>query len=223
MLKIFVCLKQVPATNKVEVDPETGVLRRNGVESKMNPYDLYALETALRLREEKGAHVVVGTMGPPQAAAVIREAYMMGADEGYVFSDRRLGGADVLATSYTLSQAIQRIEAKIRVSRPGGAPMIVFAAGIRVGNQDGQGCAGGTAFEDAADDAEGVGFLPGGRDGARGTAKRQLGRDEGCVHGKARGEAVEYRADFGTVAFAEKRHDDAGSKGVFHGKPRINS
>ena len=109
MLKIFVCLKQVPATNKVEVDPETGVLRRNGVESKMNPYDLYALETALRLREEKGAHVVVGTMGPPQAAAVIREAYMMGADEGYVFSDRRLGGADVLATSYTLSQAIRSL------------------------------------------------------------------------------------------------------------------
>ena len=109
MLKIFVCLKQVPATNKVEVDPETGVLRRNGAESKMNPYALYALGTALRLREEKGAHVVVGTMGPPQAAAVIREAYMMGADEGYVFSDRRLGGADVLATSYTLSQAIQSV------------------------------------------------------------------------------------------------------------------
>ncbi len=107
MLKIFVCIKQVPATSRVDVDPETGVLKRSGVESKMNPYDLYALETALRLKETAGATVTVGTMGPPQAQAIIREAYMMGADEGFVFSDRRLGGADVLATSYTLSQAIR--------------------------------------------------------------------------------------------------------------------
>ena len=106
-MNIFVCLKQVPATNKVEVDEKTGVLKRNGVASKMNPYDLFALETALRLREQHGGTVTVGTMGPPQAAAVIREAYLMGADDGYVFSDRRLGGADVLATSYTLSQAIR--------------------------------------------------------------------------------------------------------------------
>jgi electron transfer flavoprotein beta subunit len=74
----------------------------------MNPYDLYALETALRLRAEHGGTVTVGTMGPPQAQAIIREAYMMGADDGCVFSDRRLGGADVLATSYTLSQGIKR-------------------------------------------------------------------------------------------------------------------
>ena len=108
-MNIFVCIKQVPATNKVEVDPVTGVLKRNGVESKMNPYDLFALETALRLKAAHGGKVVVGTMGPPQAEAIIREAYMMGADDGYVFSDRRLGGADVLATSYTLSQAIQSV------------------------------------------------------------------------------------------------------------------
>lgn len=108
-MDIFVCIKQVPATSKVEVDEETGVLKRWGVKSKMNPYDLYALETALRLREETGGRVVVGTMGPPQAQAIIKEAYMMGADEGYLFSDKRLGGADVLATSYTLSQAIRRI------------------------------------------------------------------------------------------------------------------
>ena len=108
-MNIFVCLKQVPATNKVEVDEKTGVLKRNGVLSKMNPYDLYALETALRLKEKNGGTVTVGTMGPPQAQAVIREAYWMGADDGYVFSDRRLGGADVLATSYTLSQAIQSV------------------------------------------------------------------------------------------------------------------
>ena len=108
-MNIFVCIKQVPATNKVQVDEKTGVLKRGGVASKMNPYDLFALETALRLRAEHGGKVTVGTMGPPQAQAVVREAYMMGADEGYVFSDRRLGGADVLATSYTLSQAIQSV------------------------------------------------------------------------------------------------------------------
>ena len=108
-MNIFVCIKQVPATNRVQVDEKTGVLKRSGVMSKMNPYDLYALETALRLREQHGGRVTVGTMGPPQAQAIIREAYMMGADEGYVFSDRRLGGADVLATSYTLSQAIRSV------------------------------------------------------------------------------------------------------------------
>ena len=108
-MNIFVCVKQVPATSHVQVDEQTGVLKRDGVASKMNPYDLYALETALRLRQAHGGKVAVGTMGPPQAQAVIREAYMMGADEGYVFSDRRLGGADVLATSYTLSQAIRSV------------------------------------------------------------------------------------------------------------------
>lgn len=108
-MNIFVCIKQVPATNKVYVDEKTGVLKRDGVVSKMNPYDLFALETALRIKEKQGGKVVVGTMGPPQAQDVIREAYLMGADEGYVFSDRRLGGADVLATSYTLSQAIQSV------------------------------------------------------------------------------------------------------------------
>lgn len=108
-MNIFVCIKQVPSTNKVQVDEKTGVLKRDGIASKMNPYDLYALETALRLKAEHGGTVTVGTMGPPQAQAVVKEAYMMGADEGYVFSDRRLGGADVLATSYTLSQAIQSV------------------------------------------------------------------------------------------------------------------
>ncbi|MDO5021780.1 MAG: electron transfer flavoprotein subunit beta/FixA family protein [Eubacteriales bacterium] len=108
-MEIFVCIKQVPATNKVEVDPVTGVMKREGAAAKMNPYDLYALETALRIKEKTGATVTVGTMGPNQAQAVIKEAYMMGADHGYVFSDRRLGGADVLATSYTLSQAIRSV------------------------------------------------------------------------------------------------------------------
>lgn len=108
-MNIFVCIKQVPGTTKVEVDEKTGVLKRDGIESKMNPYDLYALETALRLKEKLGGKVTVVTMGPPQAQAIIREAYMMGADDGYVFSDRKFAGADVLATSYTLSQGIRSI------------------------------------------------------------------------------------------------------------------
>ena len=108
-MNIFVCIKQVPATNKVQVDEKTGVLKRSGIAGKMNPYDLFALETALRLKAAYGGTVTVGTMGPPQAQAVVKEAYMMGADDGYVFSDRRLGGADVLATSYTLSQAIRSV------------------------------------------------------------------------------------------------------------------
>lgn len=108
-MDILVCIKQVPASNKVEVDPVTGVLLRNGADSKMNPYDLYALETALQIREKTGGTISVISMGPPQAMAVIREAFAMGADKGALLSDRRFGGADVLATSYTLAQGIRKI------------------------------------------------------------------------------------------------------------------
>ncbi len=107
-MEIFVCIKQVPATSEVRVDDQ-GLLIRGGVLSKMNPYDLYALEAAVRLKERRGGSVTALTMGPPQAEAVLREAFWMGADEGYLFSDRRLGGADVLATSYTLAQAIRAV------------------------------------------------------------------------------------------------------------------
>lgn len=106
-MDILVCIKQVPGTSKVEVDPVTGVLKRDGVDSKMNPYDLYALETALRMRGKIGGTVKVISMGPPQAAEVIKEAYMMGADEGVLLSDRKFAGADVLATSYTISQGVK--------------------------------------------------------------------------------------------------------------------
>lgn len=105
----LVCIKQVPASNKVEVDPVTGVLLRDGADSKMNPYDLYALETALRIREQEGGTVSVISMGPGQAEAVIREAFAMGADRGALLSDRRFGGADVLATSYTIAQGIRKM------------------------------------------------------------------------------------------------------------------
>lgn len=107
-MEILVCIKQVPGTSKVEVDEKTGVLKRDGIDSKMNPYDLYALETALQIRNEKGGEVNVVTMGPPQASAVIKEAYMMGADKGVLLSDRKFAGADVLATSYTLSQGVKK-------------------------------------------------------------------------------------------------------------------
>lgn len=108
-MEIVVCIKQVPGTSEVEVDPETGVLKREGIDSKMNPYDLYALETAVRIKEQKGANVSVVSMGPPQASVIIEEAFMMGADEGILLSDRKFAGADVLATSYTISQGIKAL------------------------------------------------------------------------------------------------------------------
>ncbi len=108
-MNIVVCIKQVPDTQKVQVDPETGVLIRDGIETKMNPYDLYALEVAFQIKKKTGAKVHVISMGPPSAEAVLKEAFSLGADAAYLMSDRRFGGADVLATSYTLSQGIQSI------------------------------------------------------------------------------------------------------------------
>ena len=107
-MKILVCVKQVPGSNQVEVDPVTGVLKRSGVPSKCNPYDLYAIETALSLAERFGGTVESLTMGPPQARAVIEETVCMGASRGTVLTDRKFAGADVLATAYTLSQGIRK-------------------------------------------------------------------------------------------------------------------
>ena len=106
-MNILVCMKQVPATSEVEIDPETGSLKRLGTAARTNPYDLYALEAALRIREQVGGKVTVLTMGPPQAEAMMRDAYMMGADDAVILSDRKFAGSDVLATSYTLSQGIR--------------------------------------------------------------------------------------------------------------------
>lgn len=107
-MRILVCVKQVPGSNNVEVDPVTGVLKRSGIASKMNPYDLYGIETALSLVEKYGGNVESITMGPPQAKVVIEETICMGADKGTVLSDRKFAGADVLATAYTLSQGIKK-------------------------------------------------------------------------------------------------------------------
>ena len=107
-MKILVCVKQVPGSNNVEVDPVTGVLKRSGIPSKINPYDLYGIETALTLAEQYGGSVQTLTMGPPQAKAVIQETVCMGAEGGTVLTDRKFAGADVLATAYTLSQGLRK-------------------------------------------------------------------------------------------------------------------
>ena len=109
-MRILVCIKQVPGTTQVEIDEATGTLKRDGVPAKMNPFDLYALETALRIRAMSGseAEVTAITMGPPQCERVVREAFMMGVDRGVIMSDRAFGGADVLMTSFTLAQGVKK-------------------------------------------------------------------------------------------------------------------
>ena len=109
-MKYLVCVKQVPDTMEVKVDPGTKRIIREGVPSILNPYDAYALEEALRLKERYGGETAVITMGPPQAEAVLREALSMGIDEAVLLSDRAFAGSDTLATSYTLAQAIRKME-----------------------------------------------------------------------------------------------------------------
>jgi electron transfer flavoprotein beta subunit len=108
-MNIVVCIKQVPKSDTVRFDKETGVLLRDGVESVMNPCDYNAIEAALQIKEYFGGTVTAITMGPPQAASVVREAMTMGVDNGAVLCDRAFAGADTLATSYTLVQGIKKI------------------------------------------------------------------------------------------------------------------
>ena len=109
-MKILVCIKQVPDTTEIKLDPVKGTLIRTGVPSIMNPDDKGALEQALQFKDRFGAEVDVITMGPPQAKAVLYEAFGMGCDKGFLITDRKFGGADTLATSYTISQAIKSLE-----------------------------------------------------------------------------------------------------------------
>jgi electron transfer flavoprotein beta subunit len=104
------CIKQVPDTAEVKIDPETNTLMRSGVESISNPYDLVALETALILRDKYGGWVTALSMGPPQAEQVLKEAISLGADAAVLLSDRAFAGADTLATSYTLYKAIRNLD-----------------------------------------------------------------------------------------------------------------
>ena len=101
-MKIAVCMKQVPATSQGDMDKKTGVMIRSGLQAIVNVYDLAALEAALRIKEQCGGVIHVFTMGPDKAEMVLREAFAMGADEGYLICDKAFAGADVLATSYTL-------------------------------------------------------------------------------------------------------------------------
>lgn len=108
-MHIIVCIKQVPDTAQVQIDPKTGNLIRAGVPSILNPYDHYALEKALAIKSRTGAKVTVLSMGPNQAIAVLRLALALGADEGVLLSDRAFAGSDTWATAYALATAVKKI------------------------------------------------------------------------------------------------------------------
>ena len=108
-MNIIVCIKQVPDTTDIRIDPETNTLIRSGVVSIINPFDMYAIEEGIRLKEKFGGKVTILTMGPPQAEDALREAISLGADEAILVSDRAFAGSDTWATSYTLSKAIHKI------------------------------------------------------------------------------------------------------------------
>lgn len=108
-MDIIVCVKQVPGTSQVEIDPVTGVLKRDGVASKLNPYDLFALEAAFRIQEQAGGTVRTLSMGPDQAISSLLETVYMGASSGVLLSDRRFAGSDVHATSYVIQSGVRQM------------------------------------------------------------------------------------------------------------------
>ncbi|MBD3231020.1 MAG: electron transfer flavoprotein subunit beta [Candidatus Lokiarchaeota archaeon] len=108
-MKVFVCIKQVPAITEVKVDSKTGLLVREGIPGMINPMDKNALELALRIKQDIGAEIISISMGPPQAEEVLREALAIGVDRAYLLSDRKFAGADTLATSHTIALAIEKI------------------------------------------------------------------------------------------------------------------
>jgi len=149
-MNIIVCIKQVPGTTQVRINPETNTLIREGVEAIINPFDENAIEAALQLRDKHGGKVTVITMGPPQAANALKDAIALGVDDVILVSDRAFAGADTWATSYTLSQTIrkigqydliicgkQAIDGDTAQVGPGvaeflGLPQATFAVGIEV-------------------------------------------------------------------------------------------
>lgn len=110
-MNIIICIKQVPDTTNVKVNPETNTLIREGISSIINPFDMYAIEEGLRLKEKFGGKVTVISLGPPQAIKALKEAVGMGADEAISLSDRAFAGSDSWATAYTLSLAIKKMGA----------------------------------------------------------------------------------------------------------------
>ena len=162
-MRIAVCIKQVPDATELRLDPETNTLVREGVEAVVNPLDEFPIEAALRLRARLGGTVTVFTMGPPQAEAVLEKAVAMGADEGFLVSDRRFAGADTWATSLTLARAVahagpfdlvlcgkQAIDGDTAQVGPGiaahlGWPQVTYVT--RLGEQDGDGLTVTRLFE----------------------------------------------------------------------------
>lgn len=146
-MKIIVCIKQVPNTTEIKIDPVTNTLKRDGVPSIINPDDKAAIEAALQLKDQHGAQVTVISMGPPQAEKALREALAMGADEAFLITDRAFGGSDTLATSTIIAAAIEKLGYDLvfcgrqaidgdtaqvgpQISEHLGLPMISYAAGI---------------------------------------------------------------------------------------------
>ena len=147
-MKIIVCIKQVPNTTEIKIDPVTNTLKRDGVPSIINPDDKAAIEAALQLKDEYGAQVTVISMGPAQAEKALREALAMGADEAFLLTDRAFGGSDTLATSTIIAAAIRKIGADVvfcgrqaidgdtaqvgpQIAEHLGIPQITYAAAIR--------------------------------------------------------------------------------------------
>ncbi len=108
-MHIIVCIKQVPDTTNVRINPETNTLIREGVECIVNPFDMYAIEEAIRIKERHGGKTTVVTMGPPQAEAALREALSLGIDEAVLISNEAFAGSDTWATSFTLAKAIEKL------------------------------------------------------------------------------------------------------------------
>ena len=153
-MKIIVCIKQVPNTTEIKIDPVTNTLKRDGVPSIINPDDKAAVEAALQLKEQCGATVTILTMGPPQAEKALREALAMGADEAYLLTDRAFGGSDTLATSTIIAAAIQKLGCDLvlcgrqaidgdtaqvgpQIAEHMGIPQITYANGIAYNPENG--------------------------------------------------------------------------------------
>ncbi len=153
-MKIIVCMKQVPNTTEIKIDPVTNTLKRDGVPSIINPDDKTAIEAALQLKESCGAQVTVLSMGPPQAEKALREALAMGADEAFLITDRAFGGSDTLATSTIIAAAIKKLGCELvfcgrqaidgdtaqvgpQIAEHLGIPQITYAAGLSYNRETG--------------------------------------------------------------------------------------
>jgi electron transfer flavoprotein beta subunit len=114
-MHIVVCVKQVPDTKIIKINPKTNTLDRRSAPAILNPYDAHAVQEAVKVKEKTGGTISVVSMGPPQATEVIKKSVEIGADRGYLISDRAFAGADTLATSYALSKALEKINAELPI------------------------------------------------------------------------------------------------------------